>query len=138
MINKKDNTQENDNTIKTTYNKEIIRINKPLCCPYCNNETMKDDDFHINKFCCVNINDCNAYNKVCNSENVKNGRFLGILSNDKKTLNNLMQDSIKESENETIKEEIEQANDNINLLFLSKPKSKKAQSEINKLIEGLI
>lgn len=121
MINKKDNTQENDNTIKTTYNKEIIRINKPLCCPYCNNETMKDDDFHINKFCCLNINDCNTYNKVLDSENV----------------NDLIRDSIKESENETIKEEIEQANDNINLILLSKPKSKQAQKDINKLIEGL-
>jgi len=125
MINKKDNTQENDNTIKQPIKED-------------NKGYIENTFITLNKFNCVNINDCNAYNKVCNSENVKNGRFLGILSNDKKTLNNLMQDSIKESENETIKEEIEQANDNINLLFLSKPKSKKAQSEINKLIEGLI
>jgi hypothetical protein len=126
MEQQKDNTQENDNTIKTSImtqeeNKPFSKITQTKrglfiehlnICPYCNTEILPLDDYHINKEC---------INKICNSENV----------------NDLIRDSIKESENETIKEEIEQANDNINLLFLSKPKSKKAQSEINKLIEGL-
>ena len=110
MEQQKDNTQENDNTIKTS----IIQDNNTLI-------EQENKTITLNKFSCVNINDCNTYNSLCNSENV----------------NDLIRESIKESENETIKEEIEQANENINLLFLSKPKSKKAQSEINKLIEGL-